>query len=122
MDHADILRLANEASKGKRPHFFQDPDVDRLLSIVWAMAGELAVTRERLDTVERLLARRELLDRAAIDAFRPTADEARERGQWHLEYISRLLRVLQQEVEALQRARDVSAEDLAPELAGDPAK
>jgi hypothetical protein len=116
LDHADILRLANEASRGRRPYFFENPDVDRLLSIVWAMAAELAVTRERLDTVERLLARRELLDLAAIDNFRPTSDEARERGQWHLEYIARLLRVLQQEVETMQRSRDASSEDLAGEL------
>jgi hypothetical protein len=35
----------------------------------WAMAGELAVTRERLDsTVERLLAARQVLDRQLIDA------------------------------------------------------
>jgi glucuronate isomerase len=67
------------------------------------MAGELAVTRERLDTVERLLAERQLLDRQLIDAYRPDAAAAEERGRWQLEYIARLLRVLQQEVEAMQR-------------------
>ncbi|MBM4238512.1 MAG: hypothetical protein FJ154_03145 [Gammaproteobacteria bacterium] len=103
MSELDLQQLINAAASGKRPHFFGDHDVDRLLSIVWAMAAELAVTRERLDTVERLLAERAVLDRAAIDAYRPDASAAAERGQWQIEYISRLLRVLQQEVDALQR-------------------
>ena len=55
--HADYLKLVNAAANGKRPYFFDNPDIDRLIAIVLAMAGELAVARERLDTVERLLAR-----------------------------------------------------------------
>ena len=118
LDPADLLRLVNAAASGKRPHFFADRDVDRLLAIVWAMAGELAVTRERLDTVERLLARQALLSRSAIDAYRPDPQAAEERGQWHIEYIARLLRILQQEVDALQRgAAEPGAEDVARELA-----
>lgn len=103
MTDLDLQRLINAAASGKRPHFFADADIDRLLAIVWAMAGELAVTRERLDTVERLLAARELLDRRQIDAYRPDPAAAAERGQWQIEYIARLLRVLQQEVDAMQR-------------------
>lgn len=114
----DVLRLANAAPSGKRPHFFADADVDRLLAIVWAMAGELAVTRERLDTVERVLESRHALSRAEIEQFRPDATAARERGQMQLEYIARLLRVLQQEVESMQRGIAESAEDVAREVAG----
>jgi hypothetical protein len=102
MNDLELQKLINAAASGKRPHFFGDYDVDRLLAIVWAMAGELAVTRERLDTVERLLAERQLLDRAQIDAYRPDAVAAEERGWWQIEYIARLLRILQQEVDALQ--------------------
>jgi len=101
----DIATLVNAASQGKRPYFFEHADTDRLLAIVWAMAGELAVTRERLDTVERLLAERHVLDRQAIEAYRPDAQAARERGEWQIEYIGRLLRILQQELEILQRSR-----------------
>ena len=96
------LELVNAAASGKRPHFFGDADVDRLLAIVWAMAGELAVTRERLDTLERLLAERAVVQRIDIDAYRPDAEAARERGEWQMEYIARLLRVLQQELDALR--------------------
>ena len=99
-----LLELVNAAANGKRPHFFGDADVDRLLAIVWAMAGELAVTRERLDTLERLLAERAVVQRTDIDAYRPDAEAARERGEWQMEYIARLLRVLQQELDALRAA------------------
>jgi hypothetical protein len=116
MNPDDVLRLANAAPSGKRPHFFADADLDRLLAIVWAMAGELAVTRERLDTVERLLDARRTLARAEIESYRPDAQAARERGQMQLEYIARLLRVLQQEVESMQRGIAESSEDVAREV------
>lgn len=101
----DVAALVNAASQGKRPYFFENADTDRLLAIVWAMAAELAVARERLDTVERLLAERQILDRQSIDAYRPDALAARERGEWQIEYIGRLLRILQQELETLQREK-----------------
>lgn len=117
MKPEDVLRLAGAAASGKRPHFFADPDVDRLLAIVWAMAGELAVTRERLDTVERLLQAGQVLSREAIESYQPDAEAARERGRQQLEYIARLLRVLQQEVEQMQRGLGPSSEDVSRELA-----
>jgi hypothetical protein len=102
MDPEMLQQLVNAASRGKRPYFFEDQDVDRLLTIVWAMAAELAVTRERLDTVERLLAEREVLDRNAIETYRPNPEAAKERGQWQIDYIARLLRILQQEIDAMK--------------------
>lgn len=121
LDPEDILRLANAASAGRRPYFFGDHDVDRLLAIVWAMAGELAVTRERLDTVERLLEGRAVLPREEIENYRPDPAAAAERGQWHIEYVARLLRILQQEVDAMQRGgvAEPASEDVAREL-GEP--
>ena len=118
ISHARLLELVNAASQGRRPHFFADADVDRLLSIVWAMAGELAVTRERLDTVERLLARRDLVERDEIETFRPNDAEAAERGRLQIEYIARLLRVLQHEADALARGGDAepSAEEMSTEV------
>jgi hypothetical protein len=120
LDPADLQRLINAASTGKRPYFFDDQDVDRLLSIVWAMAAELAVTRERLDTLERVLEGRGAVSQADIDAYRPDPQAAAARGQWQVEYIARLLRVLQQEAEVLRRASagsERAAEDVARELA-----
>jgi hypothetical protein len=76
----------------------------RVLNITMAVAGEVAVMRERLDTIERLLAAKGILSNAEIEAYIPTDSEAEERQKLHAEYISRILRIVQQEVEALQQA------------------
>jgi hypothetical protein len=98
----DWMLRANAKAKGKRPQYFDDPALDRMLSIVMAMAGEISVLRERLDTLERLLEAKGALDRAAIDAYQPDSDAAFERGLKTREFIFRLMRGVQQDLEAMQ--------------------
>lgn len=98
----DYLHLAGTKAKGKRPQFFEDADNERLLSILMAVAGELAVTRERLDTMERLLEKKGLVSQQEIETFTPSSDEAEARGLIQQEYIARILRIVQQEKEALE--------------------
>jgi hypothetical protein len=85
------------------------------------VAQELAVARERIDTLERLLAERGVLPAGAVDAFTPTADEAAERARWTQEYLARVLRIVQQEGEAIAAADrgDLYSQDVAVELAAD---
>jgi polyhydroxyalkanoate synthesis regulator phasin len=113
----DIILSSNKA-KGKRPYFLEDPAVERVLNITMAVAQELAVTHERLDTIERLLERKGLLNRDEIEAFVPTDNQAEERQRWHATYIARVLRIVQQELEALQQEPDANRtmEDIAHEL------
>ncbi|MFK7828789.1 MAG: hypothetical protein AB8B57_03315 [Congregibacter sp.] len=99
---ADYIADAGRKAKGKRPQFFELPETERLMGILMAVVEELAVTRERLDTVERLLEADGTLDRPAIENFHPAPEAARERGLMHQEYIARVMRVLQQEREALE--------------------
>lgn len=98
----DWIARSGTRAKGKRPQYFDDPATDRLLSIVMALAGELAVTRERLDTVERLLAARGGPSRDDIESFAPDTDAAYQRGVMHREYIARVFRAVQQDLEALK--------------------
>ena len=97
----DIIRLAGAKARGKRPYFFRDPDVERVLSITMAVAGELAVLRQRLATIETLLETRGSITRADIESFEPTPEQQAERGRWTQEYLARILRIVQQEIEAL---------------------
>jgi len=90
-------------AKGKKPTFFVDPQVDKLMAIVMALAGEVSVLRERLDTVERLVENKGLLTRHEIEAYRPTEQAAEEREQWRSQYIARVLRVVHEELEAVER-------------------
>lgn len=98
----DYLQLAGTKAKGKRPQFFEDADNERLLSILMAVAGELAVTRERLDTMERLLEAKGVVSQQEIESFTPDRDQAEARGLLQQEYIARILRIVQQEKEALE--------------------
>ena len=68
--------------------------LDRLYSVTLALVAELAVTRTRLDTLERVLAKRGALDPAAVDAFRPDAADAEARARLQAEYLERVFREL----------------------------
>lgn len=97
----DWIALSASKAKGKRPAYFDDPATDRLLSITMALAAELWVTRERLDTLERLLEARGGPARADIEAYRPDRDAGYARGVAAREYVARILRGVQQDMEAL---------------------
>lgn len=106
----DIVKLANARAKGKRPWFFDNREAERVMAMTLAVASELAVTRERLDTVERLLEAHGLLKREKIDAFKPEPAVAKERDDWRHAYIARVLRIVNQELEAIsdERAKAVA--------------
>jgi hypothetical protein len=114
--------LADASAKpaGKRPYFLT-PEVERVMAITMAIAQELAVTRERLDTLERLLEAKNLLSRNEIETFAPSPEDAAERGLWTQEYLARILRIVQQEGEAVAHAAhgDIASEDVAEELLRD---
>lgn len=98
----DPIALAGTRPKGKRPYFFKDPDVERVLSIAMVIAMEHAVTRQRLDALERLLESKGVATRAELDQLQPDAAAEAERTLWMQEYIARVLRIVQQETEALE--------------------
>jgi hypothetical protein len=108
------LATASAKPAGKRPYFLT-PEVERVLAITMVVAQELAVARARLDTLERLLARKGLV------AFEPSPSEATERGLWTQEYIARVLRIIQQEAEQIAAGpdADLASEDVAAEVAKD---
>ena len=113
----DLAREANRKPRGKRPYFFDDPAVERVLAITIAVAGELAVARERIDTIERLLEDKGVLARDEVESFVPTEAQAEERQAWHAEYIARVLRIVHQELEALEDPEgDRPLEEIAAEL------
>jgi hypothetical protein len=105
-DALDYIPLTGAKPRGKRPYFFDDPAVERVLAITLAVAQEVAVMRERLDTVERLLEKHGGLTRAEIDAYEPDQASATERAEWSRMYVARVLRIVQQEIEALNASPD----------------
>jgi hypothetical protein len=99
-------------ARGTRPRFFDDASSDTLLSMNVALLTELMATRERLDTLERLVASKGLVQRAEIDAFEPDAAAEKEREDIR-ESMSRHVFYL-----LLQQAERAASE---PDPKGDPA-
>jgi hypothetical protein len=117
MSDLDWIALAGAKPKGRRPYFFKDPDVERLMAMLMVTVQELAVMRERLDTVERLLEAKGALSRADINDYAPGPEAATERAEWSRAYISRVLRIVQQELEALDKPQEnYDVADKAQEL------
>jgi hypothetical protein len=100
-DHINDILMAGDKSKGGRPYFFDDPAVERVLNITMAVATELAVARERIDTLERILEAKGILSRKEIEQFEPNDAQADERQLWHARYAARIMRIVQQEIQAI---------------------
>ena len=88
----DQVKLPRQ-TRGKRPRFFDDPSLDQMMTFLLELTTEVAVMRERLDTVERLLERDGTVTRASIEAFQADAQVEAERGAWRDGYIKRVLRM-----------------------------
>lgn len=80
--------------RGRNPHFYDDPNIDRLLTMIMELASEVSVMRDRLDTHERLAASKGLYSHEDIEAFSPSDDEAKERAAWRGRFLDRLLKGL----------------------------
>jgi hypothetical protein len=86
-------------AKGERPQFSRDPEVDRVMAIAMAIASEVAVLRERLDTFETLAAERGVVSAADIERFVPTAEHEKRREQWRHDFLDRVLYILRAEAD-----------------------
>lgn len=112
----DWIARAGAKPKGKRPQYFDDPATDRMLSILMAVVGEVSVLRERLDTVERLLDAKGTISRDDIEAYVPDRAAAHERGLLTKEYIARVMRGVQQDMEAMAAAFEPPIPDVVDDL------
>jgi hypothetical protein len=92
------VRIARVA-KGRKPQYFADPAIDKLLWITMTLASELSVTRDRLDAVERLLERKRVLKVADVDAYEPSPEAEAAREVRRQDYLDRVLRAVQAELE-----------------------
>ena len=91
------------AAKGKRPQYFLDPAVDKLHLMVMALIEELSVTRDRLDTVERLIEKHGLFPVREIEGYVPQGAIDAERTARRLAYIRRMMKGITDELAQLDR-------------------
>lgn len=113
-EEIDWIALSGKRAKGRRPEY-HDFATDRLISIVMALVGEVGVLRSRLDTAERLLAAKGVLTRAEIEGYAPDRQAGYERGVETKAYIARVMRGVQQAMEAMA-AQDKPVDEVIADL------
>jgi hypothetical protein len=86
-------------AKAAHPHFFDDPNIDRLMTMVMNLAAEVSVLRDRLDTHEQVAAQKKLFTPADIEAYEASDAVAEAREAWRARFLDRLLTVVQEEME-----------------------
>ena len=87
-------------SKGKRPDYAGTVLTDQLVSMVMALAGEVSVLRERLDTIERIAAEKGVFSATDIDAYEPDTEALAQRDKWRADFLDRVLWIVSAELEA----------------------
>lgn len=70
------LSDSGRAAKGKRPEPHAAPAVDRLISMIVALTGEVAALRQRVDAIECVAERNRAFSRGEIEDFVPGGDDA----------------------------------------------
>lgn len=82
-----------------------------LFGMVTALTGELAITRERLDTLERLVEKAGILERADIETFEASPEQADERHTIRQRLIAKAFRPLRDAAERDARQAGKTAAD-----------
>jgi hypothetical protein len=89
------IRLPREP-KGRRAQFYEDPAIDQLWAILLALTAEVSVAFDRIDTLERLLARAGTLSLGDVDGFQADEAVSAERNRRREDLIQRVFQVLSQ--------------------------
>lgn len=99
--------IFREDAQHRSEFFSERADVGRLLEMVTALTGEIAILRARLDTHERLAASGSGFDHARVEAYRAPSDVLAYRMQQDQEMIARVFRAVTEEIDRLASDADV---------------
>jgi hypothetical protein len=97
MSAETVTKMTARRAKGAHPHFFDDANIDRLLTMMMNMAEEISVLRDRLDTHERVAAAKGAYTPADIEAYDAPDDVRAVRDTWRAKFLDRLLKTLEQD-------------------------
>lgn len=93
-------------AKGKKPQYFSDPAIDKLLWMTMTLMEELSVARDRIDTLERLLDERGVLRQRDIEGFKPSPAAGAARAKRRADFVDRMMRAAQAELDATSASAD----------------
>ena len=105
-------------AKGNRPFPLGNSHIDRVLSITMAIASEVAVLYDRLDTLERVASEKTQFSLDDLRQFQIDDEIEEAREQWRQAFIRRMLRILLEEAsDKSVQERNTSYQDLVRDLA-----
>lgn len=96
----------NRIIKGKRPAIYETAGIDQLMHMVMVLSQELSVTRDRLDTLERLVEQKDVLDRGEFNSYVPDQTCLEERETKRQALFDNLFSLMQQEAAEIARNDD----------------
>ena len=85
--------------KGRRPKFHADPAIDQLHGMVMAMATEMSVLYERIDTMERIAADKGVLLRDELLRYRPDQATQADREAWRQRFLERMFYLYREDLD-----------------------
>lgn len=71
--------------------YFPDPSADRIMGVVFNLAAEVQVLRDRIRVMEHLLEAKGVLARSEIDAFRGSDEQEQSIAADRRDYVRHLL-------------------------------
>jgi hypothetical protein len=107
------IKLKRNA-KGKRPDYLSDPNSEKILAMLMALAGEVSVMRDRMETIERLSEKNGVFSIEDIENYAPSGDEQVVRQKRRAEYLQRIFRTVQEGIEDLGKPAGDAAETSGP--------
>lgn len=93
------MKNVKRTIKGRRPRFHDEREIDRLHGMVMAMATEMAVLYERIDTMERVAANKGVMLREELANYRPDDAVQSDREAWRQRFLGRLFYLYREELD-----------------------
>ncbi|QHJ13879.1 hypothetical protein FX988_04160 [Paraglaciecola mesophila] len=103
LTQSEKINLAGSKAKGQRPYFLQDKQTEQALSVAMTLAMELSVVKERLSSLECMLVDKGVIEKGELDQYQPSKEEVAKRSLETQAYLARVLRIMQQDKEELER-------------------
>ena len=86
-------------AKGKKPIYLDDRSIDNLMAMIMTLTQEISVLRDRLDTIEQLLAEKKTISLEDIDTFEPSDDLVKQRKERRQLLLKRVLLPIEKDLE-----------------------
>lgn len=98
-----------------RPQYMLNEENDRMMMIITALVAEVSALRDRLDTHEALGEKREFPSIETVEKFRLDADRQASREQVRQQMLSRVFRIVFEDLDSVREADQLAARALLAE-------